>query len=80
MRRMRASGNIARKPSSTRCVPRPSGWMSTLPQVGHERGMRSSRLQWWQRSRFSGLCSTMKAVQRVQSLIQPQASHEITGA
>jgi hypothetical protein len=42
--------------------------------------MRISRLQWWQRSRCSGRCSTMNEVQRVQSLIQPQASQQITGA
>ena len=41
----RACGKICCKPSSIRCVPRPSGCKSTLPQVGQERGMRISRLQ-----------------------------------
>jgi hypothetical protein len=38
------------------------------------------QLQWWQRSRCSGRCSTMNEVQRVHLLIQPQDSQQITGA
>ena len=45
MRSTRASGKTACKCSSTRCVPRPSGCRSTLPQVGQHTGTRSSRLQ-----------------------------------
>jgi len=39
------AGNAAASVSSTRCVPRPIGFRSTLPQVGQARGMALSAPQ-----------------------------------
>jgi hypothetical protein len=57
-------GSAPTSMASRRCVPRPKGSRSTLPQSGQARGTRASKPQWWQRRRWSARCSTRFAAQR----------------